>query len=51
MKTYDNRDLMVVLKLALRAFNTASRFRVDDTDSYKIAAQIEALLSKEGGAP
>jgi hypothetical protein len=48
----DHRALVEALKLALRALNTAPRFRVGDTDSYKIAARIEAVLSEaKGGAP
>jgi hypothetical protein len=31
-------DRIDTLKLALRALNTAPRFRVGDTDSYKIAS-------------
>lgn len=34
------------LRLALRALNTAERFRVGDTDSYSIAGFIEAELEE-----
>jgi hypothetical protein len=47
-----HRVLIDTLDLALRALNTAPRFRVGDIDSYKIAARIEAVLSEaKGGAP
>lgn len=36
------------LRLALRALNTAPRFRVDETDSYRIAAQVSALIKGSG---
>ena len=39
-------DFVAALKLALEALNTAPRFRVNDTDSYKIASAIEAALKK-----
>lgn len=38
-----------VLKEALLALNTAKRFRVRGTDSYAIAARIEAVLSARNG--
>jgi hypothetical protein len=41
----DHRALVDALELALRALNTAPRFRVGDTDSYAIAARIEAVLA------
>ncbi len=34
------------LKLALQALNTAPRFSVNGTDSYKIASAIEAILRR-----
>lgn len=37
--------LVAALKLAQEALNTAPRFRVGDTDSYKIASQVDAALS------
>ena len=44
-------ELAEGLELALLALNTAPRFRVGDTDSYKIAAQIgEILVKAKGGA-
>lgn len=36
------------LRLALRALNTAPRFRVDGTDSYRIAARISAVIKDSG---
>jgi hypothetical protein len=39
-----HRVLIDTLKLALRALNTAPRIRVDDTDSYAIAAHIERVI-------
>jgi hypothetical protein len=46
--------LLAALLLAQRALNTAPRFRVGDTDSYKIAAIVdkaiaEATASQNGG--
>jgi len=41
-----HHDLVVTLKLALEALNTARRFRVNDTDSYAIASRIDAVLKK-----
>jgi hypothetical protein len=39
-------------RLALRALNTARMFRVDDTDSYAIAARLgDALSGFERGQP
>jgi len=43
-------DPAAILKLALEALNTAPRFRVGDTDSYKIASRIDAAL-KAAEAP
>ena len=40
------RDLIAALRLAQRALNTAPRFRVGDTDSYQIAAKVDAALAK-----
>ncbi len=37
-------NLVTTLKLALEALNTARRFRVGDTDSYRIASRIDAAL-------
>lgn len=37
-------ELVVALKLALDALNTAPRFRAGGTDSYQIASRIEAAL-------
>lgn len=39
------------LRLALRALNTAPRFRVEATDSYKIASAIEQALRDAGLSP
>ncbi len=36
--------LATALKLALDALNAAPRFRVNDTDSYRIASHIEGAL-------
>lgn len=38
--------LLEALQLAQRALNAAPRFRVDDTDSYKIAAKVDAAIAK-----
>ena len=48
--------LLEALTLAQRALNTAPRFRVGDTDSYKIAAIVdrtiaEATARPDGGRP
>lgn len=40
------RELISALRLAQRALNTAPRFRVGDTDSYRIAAKVDAALAK-----
>jgi hypothetical protein len=37
--------LLAALRLAQRALNTAPRFRVGDTDSYKIAAQVDQAIT------
>lgn len=37
--------LLEALRLAQRALNTAPRFRVGDTDSYAIAAQVDRAIS------
>jgi hypothetical protein len=37
-------ELLEALLLAQRALNTAPRFRVGDTDSYKIAAQVDKAI-------
>jgi len=39
-------ELVDVLRLAQRALNTAPRFRVDDTDSYRIAARLDAVMAR-----
>jgi hypothetical protein len=36
--------MLEALLLAQRALNTAPRFRVGDTDSYKIAAQVDEAI-------
>ena len=36
--------MLDALRLAQRALNAAPRFRVGDTDSYKIAAQVDAAI-------
>ena len=45
--------LLVALLLAQRALNTATRFRVGDTDSYKIAAVVDnaIAIARQGDAP
>jgi hypothetical protein len=43
-----HRPLIDACKLALRALNTAPRFRVGDTDSYAIAARIGQALQNAG---
>jgi hypothetical protein len=37
---------LAALQLAQRALNTAPRFWVDDTDSYKIAAKVDAAIAR-----
>jgi hypothetical protein len=44
-------EFIAALKLALQALNTAPRYRVDDTDSYRIASAIEAALRQAGVNP
>ena len=39
-------ELLKALLLAQGALNTAPRFRVGDTDSYKIAAQVDEAIAK-----
>ena len=39
-------ELVAALRLALDALNTAPRFRVGDTNSYKIASRLEAALAE-----
>ena len=50
--TDHHRGLIDALKLALEALNTAPRFRVGDTDSYRIASHLEQVIrnAEEGGA-
>jgi hypothetical protein len=43
-------DLRKVASLALRALNTAKRFKVDNTDSYTIAAKLSDCLDAVAGA-
>ena len=40
--------MLDALLLAQRALNTAPRFRVGDTDSYRIAAQVDAAIKATG---
>jgi hypothetical protein len=42
--------LVALLAEAKRALDTVPRFRVGDTDSYRIAARIEAILPQTQGA-
>ena len=42
--------MLEALRLAQRALNTAPRFRVGDTDSYKIAAVVERVIAKANAA-
>jgi hypothetical protein len=39
-------DLLAALRLALEALNTAPRFRVGRTDSYKIAVTVGTAIAK-----
>jgi len=39
-------ELVDALRFAQRALNAAPRFRVDDTDSYRIAALVDAALAR-----
>jgi hypothetical protein len=41
--------LLEALQLAQRALNAAPRFRVDDTNSYKIAAKVDTAIAKATG--
>jgi hypothetical protein len=38
-------DMLAAMRLALEALNTAPRFRVGDTDSYKIAAIVDRTIA------
>lgn len=62
VQSYANADFIVracnahetfaaTLRQALRALNMAPRFRVEDTDSYKIALAIETALRDAGVPP
>lgn len=42
-------EMLKALLLAQRALNTAPRFRVGDTDSYKIAAAVDQAIAKATG--
>lgn len=46
-----HETLLATLRLALRGLNAAPRFRVEETDSYTIAAAIEAALRDAGASP
>ena len=46
LKPEPRRELIDALRLAQRALNTAPRFRVGDTDSYRIVAAVDAALAK-----
>lgn len=41
--------MLEALRLAQSALNTAPRFRVGDTDSYKIAAQVDNAIAEASG--
>lgn len=43
-------ELLAALTLARRALNAAPRFRVGDTDSYRIASVVDAAIAKAGAA-
>jgi hypothetical protein len=43
-------DMLEALRLAQSALNTAPRFRVGDTDSYKIAAVVDRAIAKTKSA-
>jgi hypothetical protein len=43
-------DLLAALRLAQTALNTARRFRVGETDSYKIAATVDNAIAKATAA-
>lgn len=38
--------MLEALRLAQRALNTAPRFRIGDTDSYKIAARVDQAITE-----
>ena len=38
--------MLEALRLAQRALNTAPRFRVSDTDSYRIAARVDVAIEE-----
>lgn len=42
-------DLLSACVAALEALNTAPRFNVGTTTSYRIASQVEAAIAKAGG--
>jgi hypothetical protein len=42
--------LLAALRLAQRALNTAPRFRVGETDSYKIASIVDAAIVRATAA-
>lgn len=42
-------DLLNALKKAVDALNTARKFRVNETDSYAIAALCDAVIAKAEG--
>jgi hypothetical protein len=42
--------MLEALRLAQRALDTAPRFRVGDTDSYKIAAIVDSAIAKATAA-
>lgn len=43
--------LLAALLLAQQALNTAPRFRVGDTDSYKIAATVDKAIAEAKATP
>ena len=43
-------ELLAALTLARRALNAAPRFRVGDTDSYRIASVVDEAIAKAGAA-
>jgi hypothetical protein len=43
-------ELLAALRLAQRALNTAVRFRVGETDSYKIASTVDAAIARATAA-
>ncbi len=42
-------EMLTALELAMRALNTAPRIRIGETDSYKIAATVSAVIKKAKG--